>query len=363
MANGKRVIIITPHNPFEHRGGLENYVLMLYSRLSKKFAVKILTFQGKKSYKDVIGIPGKDSLGGTYPILDNDQIIQDIEKIRPDVIILNTRFFYNNFLIAKYCIQKGIPYMHLEHGSGFVSTNNPIVWAGSRLYDNTRGKYVIKNASEVFATSKDARKFCENLSGRKDVKLLHSSIDISFFDGKKIKHDGIVLTFVGRLVYAKGVQDIIVGLKNVKEDVIFNVVGSGPYLKNLKKISGTDKRVRFLGSADKYRIRKILSETDIFIHPSYSEGGRPLSVQEACAMKCAVIATDVGGTRDVVKNNINGFLYTPKDLDNLRKKISIMLGSKNYIRIFQGKSREIIKNLVKQNKKELQNFIKTLKGL
>ena len=50
---------------------------------------------------------------------------------------------------------------------------------------------------------------------------------------------------------------------------------------------------------------KCYKKADIFINPSYSEG-MPTAILEAGLMKCAVVATPVGGTKEIISDNKNG---------------------------------------------------------
>jgi glycosyltransferase involved in cell wall biosynthesis len=112
---------------------------------------------------------------------------------------------------------------------------------------------------------------------------------------------------------------LINATENIDSEVL--IVGDGPYRKDLEKIA--HKNVRFLGLKNKNEIRTILSKTKIFVNPSYSEG-LPTSVLEAGAMGLAVVATDVGGTSEII-NSKTGWLYKPKDVETLKKKITSIL--------------------------------------
>jgi glycosyltransferase involved in cell wall biosynthesis len=65
-----------------------------------------------------------------------------------------------------------------------------------------------------------------------------------------------------------------------------------------------------MGEKDQDGVVAILSATDIFVNPSYSEG-LPTSVMEAASVGLPVIATDVGGTREIVEHGTTGLLVEP----------------------------------------------------
>jgi len=64
------------------------------------------------------------------------------------------------------------------------------------------------------------------------------------------------------------------------------------------------------------------------VNPSYSEG-LPTSVLEACAAGCAVVATDVGGTNEIVLDGSTGFLVKPGDRQALTDRVNLLLENKS----------------------------------
>ncbi|MFH1671012.1 MAG: glycosyltransferase, partial [Patescibacteria group bacterium] len=74
-------------------------------------------------------------------------------------------------------------------------------------------------------------------------------------------------------------------------------------------------------------VADILSKTDIFVLPSYSEG-LSNALMEAMASGCACIATEVGGNRFLIQNGISGFLFQPGDRDALRAHLRRLIEDK-----------------------------------
>jgi glycosyltransferase involved in cell wall biosynthesis len=97
------------------------------------------------------------------------------------------------------------------------------------------------------------------------------------------------------------------------------VIGKGPYESELKKLGG-----RFVGEKDAAGVRKILAESDILVNPSYGEG-LPTSVLEGGAIGLAVVATNVGGTSEIISDGKNGFLVHPGNVRELHEKIALLV--------------------------------------
>jgi len=82
-----------------------------------------------------------------------------------------------------------------------------------------------------------------------------------------------------------------------------------------------------------------LAQIDIFVYPSWHEGfGR--SIMEALAMEKAVVATNVGGIPDLIKDGENGFLVLPHNPQELAQKIKELMEDKELRNEFGKAGRE-----------------------
>lgn len=92
----------------------------------------------------------------------------------------------------------------------------------------------------------------------------------------------------------------------------------------LVKHNGLDDRVIFSGSRND--IANILKASDMFLFPSRSEGvGAAIIEARASGLPC--VATDAGGIPEVIKNNVNGFLFQRENTEELAEKILTLLSS------------------------------------
>lgn len=116
----------------------------------------------------------------------------------------------------------------------------------------------------------------------------------------------IRITFIGRLVFLKGVTYLIEAIERLVSEGVTDfscrIVGDGEMRKELEKMvieRSLESYIEFLGFRSKEEVlSKILPSTDIFINPSLQEG-LPTTVVEALLSGCSIIATDVGGTREI----------------------------------------------------------------
>src|SRR3990167_1589806 len=318
---------------YPHKGGVENYVYEIYSRLvGKDVKVDIITCNTNNSQTEEI-INGLkiyrfdcwDALGKTYPIPKINrkffQIIRKLNKNSYSFVNAQTRFFILSFIGFLYGKIRGIKIIHTEHGTRHSFSSNSIVNALSWLYDHTIGHIVTRFADYNVAISKSSGEFSKHL-GAKNYEIVYNGVDTNKFkkretDLKKrlnVDSEYKVITFVGRLIEAKGVQDLIEAFKVVKNKACVKliIVGNGNYKNQLMELAAGDRDILFLGEKNEEEIIDVLSIADVFVNPSYSEG-LPTSVLEAAACGCAIIATDVGGTkeieREVNQDSKSFFLY------------------------------------------------------
>jgi glycosyltransferase involved in cell wall biosynthesis len=303
-----------------HKGGVENYVYQTGKRLAKKHKVWVVTsrLKGMKAEETIDGIrvvrfPAIEPLPGRMAV---PLAVNALKKTgRPDVIITHTRFYPLSVAGGMIAKSKGIPWLHIEHGTAQVSYSNPLVNLGAKTFDATAGKWILRNAA-VAGVSKASCAFTKKL-GAKSCLVLYNGVDTKFFDGRKKKHKEIQIAYVGRLIQEKGVQDLLKAAKSMKAQVV--IIGKGPYEQELKKLGG-----KFAGEKDAAGVKNILAASDILVNPSYGEG-LPTSVLEGGAMGLAVVASDVGGTSEIVADGKSGFLVHPGNVRELHDKLTVLV--------------------------------------
>ena len=137
-----------------------------------------------------------------------------------------------------------------------------------------------------------------------------------------------IILFVGQLTEKKGLKTLIkaseIILEKYENKVKFILVGDGIFRKQIAK----KKNIIAMGNLNPGELTNWFVVADIFILPSLAEG-RPTVIYEAMASECAVVATNVGGIPEQVKNGYNGFLVDPKKPNMLAEKIIYLLDNEN----------------------------------
>lgn len=141
-----------------------------------------------------------------------------------------------------------------------------------------------------------------------------------------IEKDDKVITFIGRLVKEKGILDLLeaFSLLNMSNVKLF-VIGGVPQGErdqdtvNILDSFSDNENIHFTGHIN--NAEELLFLSDIFCLPSYREG-MPRSIIEAMAMKNAIVATNIRGSREEVIHGYNGYLT---ELGNVNELLAAFL--------------------------------------
>lgn len=135
-----------------------------------------------------------------------------------------------------------------------------------------------------------------------------------------------LLLYVGQLVPRKGVVHLLNALHHAGgtalRELHVAIVGDGPERAALEAHArrlGLDF-VRFTGRIPASELPLWYAAADAYVLPSLSEG-RPMSINEAMASGCAVVATNVSGIPEQVTEGVNGHLVAPEDPRQLAEAI------------------------------------------
>ncbi len=319
---------------YPHEGGFSVNVRELARRLtSRGYSIIILTCNtdNMPDYEvsegvSVYRLPCWHLLGGTYPIPKPSKLLWKVIRGHYDMVHTQTRFFIVSLLGLIIARVKRIPLVHTERGTRHTALQNRVIDMVSRIYDHTIGTLIMKSAKVNTGVSLAACRFAEHLGARQTV-VVYNGVDADGISLQRKDSEYKVIAYVGRLIWAKGVQDLISAFAIIAKErsaVELWVIGEGNYRDDLESLAHNmsldGSKVAFMGDCPHERIAGILAGADMFVNPSYSEG-LPTSVMEAMAVGLPVVATDVGGTRELIQDGYNGYLVTPGVPDILAEAI------------------------------------------
>jgi glycosyltransferase involved in cell wall biosynthesis len=347
-----RLLIFSPYFP-PHVGGLEGYVSDLDDVLLSSGEVDAITVFAPRLPPE--GAVAEDRGGGytvvRYPafeLIPNFPVPKLwtrgfwhlLRSIRPsghDVFVSHTRFFLSSALALVCARAASRPLLHVEHGSDYVQLSGRLTRAAARIYDMLLGRLLLRRADGVVAISHAAAEFVRRLAGR-EVPVVHRGMWLDRLDAATADEQVLawaagrpIAMFVGRLIDGKGVADLLRAFAAVQGvQATLCIVGDGPRRGEWEALAerlGISERVLFLGYLPEEQAWRVIRASDVVVNPSYTEG-LPTSVLEAALMGRAVLATDVGGTPEIVTDGQGAWLVKPRDIDGLREGLERLLADR-----------------------------------
>jgi glycosyltransferase involved in cell wall biosynthesis len=196
------------------------------------------------------------------------------------------------------------------------------------LYHMTQGFQILKFSDSVISMTNHEKRMLLRL-GANDVDVLPGFVDTSVFRPKNIGREKLVL-FVSRLSTHKGAATafrIADEMTQARSDVKFVFIGSPPHESGLAAYYDSLKKrrnIRFLSNLAEEELVTWLNRASVFMLPSkYEAFGLVMAEAQACGTP--VVASNVGGIPDVVKNGETGFLTECDDVKEMKKHIETLV--------------------------------------
>lgn len=193
----------------------------------------------------------------------------------------------------------------------------------------------------------------------KNYRYLNNCIDLGIIEKYNIvpknvlkaslnlNSEYLVFGYIGRIVETKGLILLLESFNHfIKSSGLayLILVGSGDlenYLKEYVKKNGIEQHVLFLGfKTDPYEYYNLI---DVFFLLSKNEG-LPISILEAIAFKALIVATPIAGLRDLIKNNVTGFLVREDDDAVEVGKLMFSISLKFPKRMVEDSLKNLVKN-------------------
>lgn len=131
-----------------------------------------------------------------------------------------------------------------------------------------------------------------------------------------------VYGYLGRIYKDKGINELLEAFMSINDNELrLFLIGGIDELRsgistNLLKRARENKNIIFHGYTKE--VSKYLSVIDVLVHPTYHEGFS-MAIQQAMAMGCAIVTTNVPGPSEVIEEGVSGLLVPPENSYELRK--------------------------------------------
>ncbi|WP_289037869.1 glycosyltransferase family 4 protein [uncultured Zobellia sp.] len=226
--------------------------------------------------------------------------------------------------------------------------------------------YVMMKVSKVIAINDNLKSvLVGNGIPENKIEVINNAVNVTLIDKLKLnstnKESVLRANFgyIGTLTPHEGLDFLIRAFKNVNSiypETKLLIFGSGIESESIKKLANEVKNVEFHGSINPDRVYKAFSLIDIIVNPRYknklTDSVTPLKPLEAMAYEKLVIASNVGGMKELIVHNDNGLLFEAGNQKELEKVMESVL------RLDEKEHSRILKNALKyvyEEKSWLQN--------
>ena len=321
-------------------GGVERYTNCLARKLlsyGHRVIVATSSLKGLPTCEtdpdgiEIIRFPSIPVMRGRFPILSPGieffRLAKALWDQHIDYCVINTYFYPLSIYGAWITHRKHIPTILINHGSAWLMTGNPILSFAGRVYERISSAICVHYCKRFFGVSEAATDWMKTFSistegiitNAIDPQDLANLVckDYSWRAALDIPGDSKTISFVGRLVPEKGIEQLMLAMTAIREahpNTYLLVAGSGPLLD--KYSNNPPEGVILLGVQPYPKVLALLQQTDIFCLPSRSEGFA-CTVLEAAAMGCPIITTATGGSPQLLINRDHGILLPDMDPNSI----------------------------------------------
>jgi glycosyltransferase involved in cell wall biosynthesis/predicted ATP-grasp superfamily ATP-dependent carboligase len=242
-----------------------------------------------------------------------------------DINIIHTHNYKANLLGWLAARKAKIPIIATLHG--YIGNGSKL-----KLYERL-DRFILRYFNKVILVDNTLRKW---FKGRAvDYEVVNNGININQAQDHNvtrppekremgIREGDLVIGTVGRLSGEKGHKFLIEAFAKISKeypDARLLIIGDGELKKDLEDLSAVlavKEKVTFTGFQKD--VSRYYSLMDIYVSPSLVEHF-PLSILEAMSFKKAIIATDVGATKELIRHRNAGLLISPRSTDEIYKAI------------------------------------------
>jgi len=228
------------------------------------------------------------------------------------------------------------------------------------------GRWTLGSANKIRTLTQISREEVGRRFPGKQYFVFPTFTDLDIFlEEKNTSFKNYILT-VAVLSPIKNIETLIDAFAKVHPRFPkFNLIiaGDGPSRDGLMertKNLGLQNNTTFTGKLTLDEVREIMKDCYVFALPSINEGFGRVFI-EAMALSKPVIATNVGGVPEIVKDGTNGFLVELKDVEALSNKLEALLSDLELAKNMGTEGRKFVENTF-SNDKYITNYVSMIYG-
>ncbi len=266
-------------------------------------------------------------MNGRFPVIKPSKEKSDFEKWfkqnKPDFCVIQTRFYINSIYAAHLCKKHSVPSIVIDHSTSHLMGGGLIGKIGD-MYEHFAASYIKKRTKGFYGVSKQCANWLRHF-GINDAGVLYncanleaiqkispsSKADYSCTDNETL------IVFAARLIPEKGVLKLIDAFNALPHSTNAKLViaGTGALYEDVKQLE--NDKIKVVGSLPFEKVIALYKAADVFCLPTDYPEGFPTTVLEAAACRTMLVATDKGGTAEVISDDNFGILIKDNTVQNL----------------------------------------------
>tara|TARA_X000000950_G_scaffold258545_1_gene326145 strand:- start:26174 stop:27292 length:1119 start_codon:yes stop_codon:yes gene_type:complete len=222
-------------------------------------------------------------------------------------------------------------------------------------------KLSLKYSDLYIVTSNKDNIFLQNMVGTNtNIMVIPNYVPKINLNEADSRHINKIIS-VGRLEKQKNFFDLLKHLKQTEFEI--DIVGDGSERSKLIEFAKKENiKVNFLGKLEFQNLNNLYKEYKIFISNSSFEGN-PKTILEAMANGCCIVATNIESHREIVVDEVNGFLY--EEVSNVKAIIAKVMSDVNIFNKISRNNYDVVEqkyllDLIKD--KEVEIYRKLIKN-
>lgn len=324
---------------FPHTGGVESYIHNLAIHLNKLGYRIIILAANTEKVKEfehlerftVYRLPVINLVDRRFPIIipsrKTFKLLRQLKNENIDFFLIQMRFYSTSILGAVLAKKLKKPSFIVEHVTGYMTIDSKFFNFLGKIYENWVSCFVKKRVDAFYAVSKACALWLNNFKiEAKGIFYNGVNLDsIEIKNNRALKNkDKINFIFAGRLIESKGINllvEIFMDLQKNHDNIFLTICGDGDLGEQLERKTKNNEKIKLTGQIEHKEVMSLLQSSDVVVIPSYYPEGLPTLILEAGACSCAVIATDMGGTSEIIENSDYGILIKPNNREELKEEL------------------------------------------
>lgn len=339
-----RILLACPY-AWDAPGGVQVHVGQLAHRLREmEHDVQVLapsSSRPRESFVRVAGrpirVPYNESIAPIAPTPRAYAAARNaLKEFRPDVVHVHEPFVPGPAMFATLAAR--VPVVATFHAyadnSRLLSIAAPAL---RRIWKRLAVRVAVSHAAAEFVTRPMGEGPVRVVPNGADVELFASAHPAELPEGRRI-------LFVNRLDPRKGFRVMVQAFRQLaseRPDVVLVVAGDGPERPRVNELpASARKRLVMLGNVAHEDLPPYHAAAELFCAPATGRESFGIVLVEAMAAGLPIVATDIPGYREVVRDDIEGVLVPPHDADALADAIDHLLDDADLAKRLAGSGRQ-----------------------